>query len=677
PVRSRSETRCGPADDEEERLLKSLYERRKLSAPTKRGTKVKESFASIRSYNSTMIPKRISEMRKRRPKTVTSSSTFYTDLEVSSETAVTTDQEAPEPSNNGKATLESDAKQSSVAVEDRQSVATTPSSPATVDGEQCEHKKDSEIISQLILDVEQFNKVLNKPVAKKKSFDASSCTRPTGLLNPDRKPEPPSTEPPCDEELAVDVPGNGNSASPQCVESEPIYESLLRNVHVPYKYAPPALARHSLPCGESSNGNGLVTSTGDGTVSHRTATDDDLLVRKTRPESDYVTLAYSELGLLKSIVEADARSLHVKSSAQYQTPQLLRNSDTNISYHRDTASQGKESDGAGNPASAAAQRSPACSPLGSSGGDDDGGLPEETTSLKQSFLERQGSLSMKSTTHKSILQRFISLHSTSSSISSSQLGSEGNLLHSLQRKLSEPNGGGGGSIGHIYKQGSIDLGSRIAHLDYADPKTLFFQHSPTATGSMATLSNGGTTNQNVLINRASMQSVAISNSENNNDQQRDSVLASSSSNDSVCEEMNGPPDYDDDEQCCFYERTVEECLEHDFRDSAVYSGDDNERQQRGTVGTGDDDDNHLYEALSPVVSPRTKRRPATGGELQQRNSGPPPPIPVKPAHLGQCRPRSATAAAAAAAISTNSSAAASAKPTNSRGWVLQQVRRFQ
>lgn len=287
---------------------------------------------------------------------------------------------------------------------------------------------------------------------------------------------------------------------------------------------------------------------------------------------------------------------------------------------------------------------------------------------------------MKSTTQKSILQRFISLHSTSSSImassGSSRLGSEGNLLHSLQRKLSEPNGSG--SIGHIYKQGSIDLGSRIAHLDYADPKTLFFSHSPTTAGSAATLSND--TNQNVLINRASMQSVSIGNG--NNEHQRDSVLASSSSNDSVCEDINsnGPPGYDDDENCCFYERTVEECLEHDFRDSAVYSGDDNERQRGTVVGTGDDQ--HLYETLSPVASPRSKRRPhsdvrttTAGTEVQQRHSGPPPPIPVKPAHLSQCRRQQP------AAITTNTTsavpAATSAKPTNSRGWVLQQVRRFQ
>uniref|UniRef100_A0A182P9Z2 DH domain-containing protein n=1 Tax=Anopheles epiroticus TaxID=199890 RepID=A0A182P9Z2_9DIPT len=653
PARSRSETRCGPADEEEERLLKSLYERRKLSVPTKRGTKMKES---IRSYNSTMIPKRISEIRKRRPKTLTSSSTFYTDLEVSSETNVTDHETTDPPSFSDQTTVVSPA---SPVEEDRQ--------PATISGEDGggEQKKDSEIISQLILDVQQFNKVLNKPVTKKKSFDASTCTRPTALLNSERKPEPPSTEPPCDDEVEENdtmrgSPGEGGSDKTQVLsgsdEAEPIYESLLRNVHVPYKYAPASLARHSLPCGEGSCPTNSVGSC--------PKLPDVLLMRRTRPESDYVTLAYSELGLLEGIAAEDAKSLQVKSNNQHKTPQLLRNSDTNISYHRDDNGQGKESDE--DPEKLERSISPPTSPSKGHrvvvGGD---------SKVKQPFLERQGSLSMKTTAQKSILQRFISLHSTTSTAGTSS-GSEGNLLHSLQRKLSEPNGEGGGSIGHIYKQGSMDLGSRIAHLDYADPKTLFFQNTaPSSAGSVTTLPMVGGGN---LVNRVSMQLT------NNNDmQQRDSVLASSSSSDSVCYETSGtgPPSstnaYDDpdDEQCCFYERTVEECLEHDFRDSAVYSGDDNDRQQQHHpqqqhADHSDQPNDHLYEALTPVVPPNH----------QQRTSGPPPPIPAKPAHLGQLvkRQQSTVAISNSAKPATGNSSRSS---SSSRGWVLQQVRRFQ
>uniref|UniRef100_A0A182JW86 DH domain-containing protein n=1 Tax=Anopheles christyi TaxID=43041 RepID=A0A182JW86_9DIPT len=667
PVRSRSETRCGPADDEEERLLKSLYERRKLSVPTKRGAKMKESFASIRSYNTTMIPKRISEIRKRRPKTLTSSSTFYTDLEVSSETNVTDHESADPPPVD-------DLPINEKMVEPTGGATTGESFTS---GE----KKDSEIISQLILDVKEFNKVLNKPVMKKKSFDASSCTRPTTLLNSDNKPEPPNTEPPCDDDGKDEerAPANeggvgGKLQNPNertrnvtlsaSDEMEPIYESLLRNVHVPYKYAPPSLTRHSLPCGESnstcSNGTGSCPKLAD-----------DPLIRRNRPESDYVTLAYSELGLLEGIAAKDSRSLQVKCSNQHKTPQLLRNSDTNISYHRDNG-HGKESDEDTEKQSIEQHRQ-SMSPS----------VRGDSSALNQSFLERQGSLSMKTTAQKSILQRFISLHSTSQAMTTSTggtLGSDGNLLHSLQRKLSEPNQSGGS---HIYKQGSMDLGSRIAHLDYADPTTLFFQPSAPSTALSVTMlamgATGGPNNQNVLINRASLQLV-----NNNNPQQRDSVLASSSSSDSVCDETNctaGPSatvyDDDEDEQCCFYERTVEECLEHDFRDSAVYSGDDNDRQQLRLNGS---DYQHFYETLAPLATAHSKQdeTPPTGTTDggQQRNASAPPPIPAKPAHLSQVKRQPAAAIYIAPSAATPSSPKP-ATANNSRGWVLQQVRRFQ
>uniref|UniRef100_A0A182QX74 DH domain-containing protein n=1 Tax=Anopheles farauti TaxID=69004 RepID=A0A182QX74_9DIPT len=691
PARSRSETRCGPADDEEERLLKSLYERRKLSAPVKRGAKMKESFASIRTYNSTMIPKRISDIRKRRPKTLTSSSTFYTDLEDSGEPTVTDFETVEAVETTAPADVGETVRKLPPAKEHR------PSSG----GCGTEQKKDSEIISQLILDVEQFNKVLNKPLTKKKSFDATSCTRPVALLTADRKPAPPSTEPPCEDEDDEDVgslTSDGNvSASqvtlPESDDAEPIYESLLRNVHVPYKYAPPAaLTRHSLPCG---GGAGEATPG----MKNASTSDDDrhVLVRRVgRPESDYVTLAYSELGLLEGIVAEETRSMYGKATThhqqqqqqqQHKTPQLLRNSDTNISYHRhENVPREKESDEeekGGGATVAGPPASDSCVALRSEG---------ESVALKQAFLERQGSLSMKTTAHKSFLQRFISLHAGSSNyspMSTSAGGSEGNLLMH-QRKLSEPNGGGvGGFHGHIYKQGSMDLGSRIAHLDYADPKTLFVAHVPTGAGASG--SAAVVVNQNVLINRASMASTAAGNDQ----QQRDSVLASSSSSDSVCEESNREPFdqssrggintaggiFDDEnDDCCCYERDADESLEHDFRDSAVYSGDDNndrQQQHHHHHQRHHQHDQPLYETLSPVTSPSAVAN-GDSGQQQQRCSGAPPPIPAKPAHLGRSLKRPTLGTTGSAGTPSSPPADDTIKSsTNSRGWVLQQVRRFQ
>uniref|UniRef100_A0AAG5D6K5 DH domain-containing protein n=1 Tax=Anopheles atroparvus TaxID=41427 RepID=A0AAG5D6K5_ANOAO len=703
--RSRSEVR----DDEQERLKKSQYERRKLSAPLKKQFKVREdSPEGIQKYNHTTIPKRISEMRKRRPKTLTGSSTFYTELDAQVVMSGGEPCSSTEP-----ASIATDASEENVSIEIPECCspheetgakprAATSIETATDGGAQL---KDSDIISKLILDKDQFTKVLNKPLTKKKSFDSSTCVRP--VMNP---PEPPSTEPPCEEDdRAVRCEPNtaphyddGNdeddhrrqrTVSGGADDDEPIYESLLRNVHVPYKYAPASLAlRHSLPCAEKTNSFNCqqsspppaapATPPGPGLVPPA------LPRRKTRPESDYVTLAYSELGLLERIEGDDEKpgtgvvrrlgSPQI-SPVHAKTPQLLRNSDTNISYHRENSapamgvSVGKETVATVTP------------PVGNEVAVIPVAENEESASIyacpKQAFLERQGSLNMKTTaTQKSILQRFISQHA--SAISSRMLGSEGNLLagdvQPLQRKLSDPNGGygggSGGSAGHIYKLGSMDLGCRIAHLDYADPKTLFAHQPSISSSTYSMVSNGNT---NVLINQESMKAQGHHASEPHD--QRDSVLASSSSSDSVCDEPPPQPasgvggSFDDDanDENSFYERTVEECLEHDFRDSAVYSGDDNDRRaDRCTADCGaDEQQQNLYETLSP---PNRTGSPRSASTHRSSATGPPPPIPTKPAHLGRAKRVSNGMFPATAAI-----ALPTKPPANTRGWVLQQVKRFQ
>ncbi|XP_058125792.1 uncharacterized protein LOC131294793 [Anopheles ziemanni] len=670
PVLARS--RSVVQEEEQERLKKSLYERRKLSAPLKKQLNVREeSLEGINTYNSTMIPKRITDMRKRRPKTLTGSSTFYTDLNVEQGTEAEVDVSGEHCSSTEHPSIVEPLDDTSV---DNVSLEASVCSSVTEGSQESEavapvengrvssgkHLKDADIITKLIMEKDQFNKILSKPLTKKKSFDSSSCVRP--VMNP---PEPPSTEPPCDEEPCVTaticVEARERSVSGGADDEEPIYESLLRNVHVPYKYAPSSVGRHSLPCVEKPKFNNCQMQVGPPPPPL------SALPRKTRPESDYVTLAYSELGLLERIGGENDGGTVVRrlgspqiSSAHAKTPQLLRNSDTNISYHRENSTPTVGTRDVGKEPTNLRPTSPAH--------EDDASVmgPDESFangSSKQAFLERQGSLNMKTTAaQKSILQRFISLHA--SAISSRMLGSEGNLLHGdaqpLQRKLSDPNGGygaagcgggGGGSVGHIYKLGSMDLGSRIAQLDYADPKTLFAQPSSASSCSMQSMGSNG--NNNVLINQESMKSHVYHPVSHD---QRDSVLASSSSSDSFCEEMKPSLAGMDDENS-FYERTVEECLEHDFRDSAVYSGDDNDRRaDRCNTGGEEVDQRNVYET---VASARVTGR--------NRFSGPPPPIPTKPAHLNRLKRFSAVGPAVA-----------SPKPSaNNRGWVLQQVKRFQ
>ncbi|XP_052873855.1 uncharacterized protein LOC128279175 [Anopheles cruzii] len=691
PPRRRTDSVNVEEEEEELLLLKSLNERRKLTNPMRRNSKVsKESLAVIKAYNSTMIPKRISEMRKRRPKTLTGSSTFYTDLDLTEDVTNTASTSAPVdvlPSCHESETAKPDDALAKVGPTGRMPQTTTPPPPSGDDKKllrehsappavsskvmtpgttrQQQHMKDSEIISKLLLDVEQFNKMFHKQPKKKSSSDTVSLRR-HGSVG-ERKPEPPSTEPPCEED------GNrGVSPAPVAIQrsvsepaaqpdSEPIYESLLRNVHVPYKYAPPALARHSLPCGETGGSVSdpiLPPRVGQSGAAAAAGT------ARTRPESDYVTLAYSELGLLQGIApeDPDLEAVEKRGEKERTTPgQLLRSSDTNISYHREVA------EALARPGTEEEEQQP----------DGVDGVPSDTRSeivhsyeepLPAKAFERQGSLSMKGSPggQKSILQRFISLHTSPTGTS---CGSDSNLLRfpPLQRKLSEPNAAGGrstelGSLGHIYKQGSMDLGSRIAHLDYADPRTLFPTHAPTANGA----------GNNVLINRVSMQSVSY-NALASGEQQRDSMLASSSSSSegSVCEDQQpvlALNDDEDDENCCFYERTVEECLEHDFRDSAVYSGDDNDRRTGGGGGHA------FYETPSDSFL----KTPPTPPSPQGTFGGHPPPIPAKPSHLGLGRTKYRLEPGVVPVQGTSPDPSSiNPKPSSSRGWVLQQVRRFQ
>ncbi|XP_035790940.1 uncharacterized protein LOC118466113 isoform X2 [Anopheles albimanus] len=817
---SRRRPNVPDASEEELLLVKSINERRKLADPCRRPTRSADGPGmGIKTYNSTMIPKRISEMRKRRPKTACSNSTFYTDLSVDSTTAsgdlqttteVTTDSNEQDSVSSSVTNLrEEDESSCRRAVEDKGTTVrqTNPneakeqgSSEKGISKSASQHsiavseqqqqsapqhnKKDSEIICQLLLDREQFHKLrtsTHKPT-KKKSLDGfrQGSTISLGALGP--SPLPPSTEPPplTDEspppssaKRSMSVPAasvHSSALEPDVTDDmEPIYESLLRNVHVPYKYAPaPALAlvtRHSLPCGDGPQdgtsgsifaaATGLSTSMSGALPLPLPDRNKPSATGRTRPESDYVTLTYTEDGMLDGIVPLEtehfgcnderarfsSKAVQQKGSNQMLQP-LLHNSDTNISYHRDTpATTGGT---AMTPAAAAAavplDTANNAKPVSLDTQSDIVRSFQEEPEQETKLLERQGSLNMKSTSsssskdgQKSILQRFMSLHSSLSpsvTPAGSPSGSDSNLFRfPLNRKLSEPNGGGysePGSLGHIYKQGSVDLGSRIANLDYADPRTLF-------TGTAC----GG---NNVLINRDSIKSLLLDQrqqqqllqeEEQHKQLLRDSVLASSASSSSSSEsvgqqdgveamandlqqqqqQQHAMEDEDDDESCCFYERTVEECLEQDFRDSAVYSGDDIDRRMMAASAAAaapvpeasanqEQSEEHLYEALTPPAELPPERISSSNAMMAATVC--PPPIPVKPSHLlgDVCRPKSfrlqsvvkATAAATSMMVSPPASPASpspsplnNSKPSatttsnssSSRGWVLQQVRRFQ
>uniref|UniRef100_A0A8D8ADG5 Pleckstrin homology domain-containing family G member 1 n=1 Tax=Culex pipiens TaxID=7175 RepID=A0A8D8ADG5_CULPI len=574
--RSRSETRDSGRSDEEI-FAKAMHERSRFATQGRR--KTKESFVDVKSYNTTTIPKRIATIRKSRSKTLTGNSTFYTDLEGGAEDDTTTVLKIVESTDN-------------LSIVDG-GVSGEKEEVGRELGEETP-RRDSDIISQLVLEKNEFR----KKSSKKKSFDSRSLSCASqdedGDHREDEVPELPRTEPPADDEeeaefrkvdelnkKSEDLLNRLSEIQSDLPSPEPIYESLLRNVHVPYKYAPPLTRSVSQQYGKPGNSP-----------------------KKNRPESDYVTLAYSENGLVN--IEADCVVVPKSAVAQ------LRNSDTNINYHHHHQPWNRPGEDAGTVQDTQSE------------------IVHLDEGLKPALLERQGSLSIKSP--KNLLQRFISLHS-----SPAPSGSCDSALH--QRKISCPDESTTIHITSsptIYKQGSLDLGSRIANLDYADPRTLFPQPA------------------NIFINRGSLKSA--------DPEQRDSIFSLTSSSDSVCQ--GGGVDLDDDPNG-FYEKSVEECLEcEDFRDSAVYSGDDNRP---------DADDQVVYASIEEVtqqqhqkhlLQPPTSVARSSSSASSSSNGAGPPPIPVKPAHLEGRR------------VAVKIEGPKQSEPP-SKGWVLQQVKRFQ
>ncbi|XP_055623845.1 uncharacterized protein LOC129767216 [Toxorhynchites rutilus septentrionalis] len=600
--RSRSETRLpvekkGLKLSDEEIFSKAMHERCRFATQGRK--KTKDSLVDIKSYDSTTIPKRIANMRKTRSKTLTGNSTFYTDLGLGETTDSMMELKITESTDN--------LNQEGGTVD---GMNNSENACKETEDENGNAKKDSEIISQLVLEKNEFRKLNKSP--KKKSFDsmrslscpshdedaAGECQKEENI------PQPPSTAPPEEEDAeeefrkvielnkaSVDLLKRLSGIQQDFPTSEPIYESLLRNVHVPYKYAPPLTRSVSQQYGKALE---LLTA--------NTST------KKSRPDSDYVTLAYSENGL----VNIDGHCVVPKS-----TIAQLRNSDTNINYHNPCRKE--------EPETVHETRSETVS------------LACED-SLKP--LDRQRCLSVKSP--KNLLQRFISLHSSPTSTGSC----DSNLN---QRKISLPD-----DLAPIYKQGSLDLGSRIANLDYADPRTLFPQPQ-----ELSVVPH----HPNILINRASMKTISA------DLEQRDSIFSLTSSNDSVC----GPSNEAEDDLSGFYEKSVEECLENDdFRDSAVYSGDDNDRRP-------DLDDQVVYETIGEFGKYRLSKplsQLIRSSSSASSSSGGPPPIPAKPAHLEQRRMMQLKATKLPAAEQPPKVDSEPFAPAP-KGWVLQQVKRFQ
>ncbi len=480
------------------------------------GTKKPE----IKQYNSKTLPKRIATIKKNRAKTLKETAKFYMDVN-------------DEPDTILKIVEPQDREEQENALNEN------------LEGQKQEKKKDSEIISQLVLQNPELQRKLSKPtIVRRKSMDAPE--------KPTIKLEKPSSE------LPVIPPLPPKEKKMEVQESEPIYESLLRNVHVPYKFAPPMLRRSSSIQSSTSEKLKLSIPLAASTPSIK----QDSVDPDDGSDCDYVTLTYNDNDLVAVDGEEVKRSPNstpsTPPSAQIsrinQEIMMMSSSDFNINYQESQRNSREELE----------------------------------------FFSSTNDLERFEGKPKSLIHRFVGLRinepqneETLSQKSISTMASR----KSLDSGVFKPNL----EFAHIYRQGSEDLGSRIAHVDYADPKTLF--PSPA----------------NILINKAALKS------------QRDSVFSSSS--DSVCE--NQKLQLEDS----YYEQSVEDCLENDFRDSAVYS-DDNGKLDLSATSEGQETmkGEHIYAQVvkKAKVPPLIPKKPSL---LVKPTILSPPPVPIKPSSL--------------------------------------------
>lgn len=284
-------------------------ERKNSSALDRARSKLME----VRMYNTKTLPKRIANLKKQRAKTLKETSRFYTDLSefASPMTELKITESSPERSEKPLRRRASLDGSTSAGERDRKKSTTSlPSMPAMSLSERLRNSKcDADIINELLKNTQEFDRILKKNQKKSSSLndmESSGVAHETktarevvgsgGVLSkpPDLPPEERTLQQRIKEfRREISLP-------------EPIYESLLRNVHVPYKFPSPILNR------SMSQPHCRVPK-----------------VRRPseappkRPDSDYVMLNFDANGELEGV----GGKLLRKNGSQ------LRKSDTNISYN--------------------------------------------------------------------------------------------------------------------------------------------------------------------------------------------------------------------------------------------------------------------------------------------------------------------------------------------------------
>lgn len=471
----------------------------------------------IKMYNSKTLPKRIEKIKKSREKKETAK--FYTEIE-------STDEHQQQAQDSSETVLKivepiEDPQPVQEPQETDKTEASPPSSPK---------RKDAEIIKSILVQSELAARRLQKTgMSRRTSLEKIEQCSP---LSSRKLAEALAA-------IKVESPSNENpepKSKEQSPTEEPLYEELLRNVHVPYKFAPPMLKRSQSVSSASSVKEVTVIDTA------AKCTNDD---NDDGSECDYVTLKYED----DKLETVDGVYVNQGSSSDdAKNDKSLTNSETNLDRR-------------------------------------------ESLPKPKSFLHKL--MSSKSHDEDATSQRSMSI--------SSRKSFEGGLNSSWKNMIYKSSNTDISvvlSTPPIYRQGSEDLGNRIAHVDYADPKTLFSSSS------------------NILINKSSLN-------------QRDSVVSSSS--DSIVDpqkqlllmQQNSEVFSDS-----YYEDTAESVLENDFRDSAIYSDDSNEKKSELTSPE------HIYATVNktpakPAIPPKLLKKPT----LLPKSSPVHPPVPARPSNL--------------------------------------------
>lgn len=622
--------------------------------------KAKSKLLEVRMYNTKTLPKRIAtikNLKKQRSKTLKETSTFYMDLppeqnrdpnpnqrdidtvlkitEISDDLALTDVRV-----NRRRASLDAtDTMPKSLINDDMNRKLSSVSLLTPVNLNQKlamnKNKRDIDIISELLKDHKEFDRILKKPPKKLAETDkiaSSTQSKYTKSESLFRMPLPP-----------IPTEANESAKSDAFVQRElppePIYEQLLRNVHVPYKFPSPILNR-SL----SQPNNRFLKVKRPKEAPPK------------RPDSDYVTLTFDENGEITNIDDDIRLPKHGSH---------LRKSDTNINYH--------------------VRR-----------------MPDEKVASMESFdsttdidglhhstsFETDYSLSaadMQTTKSTDLLSPELATRDASvASISSADVYKSADYLNNFnknaiayklpERRVSDVTGMHRKSI--IHKQGSKALGSRIASADYADPKLLFANNINGSSGG-----GGGSCNRPYnktvsCIQRDSAFSLTSSNDSVNGALVDDALTKQTATaaapqqvtviytneikpeanepavtvcNTTIAVGTLPPPSLSHSNRAnstssnsssgddSYYEKTVESYLENDgiFRDSAIYSDDNAERQYtRPEHIYSTIDEVRQEERVKPLIPPKLhlKKSFAKSSVSSPVRTAPPPPppLPVKP-----------------------------------------------